>query len=111
MPCKRFAFLLRYAAREISLRKQNNRIGRKTARLTDGTLAGSASDLMDILKKCVSFGIPLEEAVRAATHTPASAAGAADIKGSISPGKHADFLVLDNGLNLLKVFSYGIPVI
>ena len=82
----------------------------KTARLTDGTLAGSASDLMDILKKCVSFGIPLEEAVRAATHTPASAAGAADIKGSISPGKHADFLVLDNGLNLLKVFSYGIPV-
>lgn len=83
----------------------------KTARLTDGTLAGSASDLMDILKKCVSFGIPLEEAVRAATHTPASAAGAADITGSISPGKHADFLVLDNSLNLLKVFSDGIPVI
>ena len=39
------------------------------ARLEDGTLAGSATNLFDCMRKAIAFGIPKEEAIRAATET------------------------------------------
>ena len=41
------------------------------ATLKDGTIAGSATNLYDCMRKAVSFGVPLEEAIFAATRNPA----------------------------------------
>lgn len=73
-----------------------------TATLKDGTLAGSATNLFDCMKKAVSFGIPLETAIRAATLNPAKSIHAEHI-GSLAVGKEADILLVDRELNLLQV--------
>lgn len=77
------------------------------AALTDGTLAGSATDLMQCMKNAVSFGIPLEDAVRAASMNPAEVAGASAFAGSITIGKSADILLMDEQLDLRKVIVGG----
>ena len=45
------------------------------ATLSDGTIAGSVTNLHEEVKNLVSFGIPLEHAVKAATLTPAKVIG------------------------------------
>ena len=67
----------------------------KEARLADGTLAGSVSDLYTCLVTAVSMGIPLESAVAAATVNPCRSVGTDGEYGSITPGKAAHFLILD----------------
>ncbi|MCW2475979.1 MULTISPECIES: N-acetylglucosamine-6-phosphate deacetylase [unclassified Symbiopectobacterium] len=49
----------------------------------------------------------LVSVARIACENPALLAGAADRKGSLSPGKDADILVLDDDLNLLDVYCRG----
>ena len=61
--------------------------------LPDGTLAGSVTDLHTEVRNLVSFGIPFEQAVRAASLIPARAIGMEAELGSIEPGKAADFLI------------------
>lgn len=73
------------------------------AALQDGTIAGSVTNLFDCMKKAVSFGIPLEEAVAAATIHPARAIGLADRVGSLAPGKDADVLLVNQKLELVSV--------
>lgn len=82
--------------------------GRTT--LGDGTLAGSNITLLEALQNCVSFGIPLTEAVEAATLRPAVSVGIEGEVGSIEPGKRADFVLLDQDLNLCAVYHYGVEV-
>ena len=82
--------------------------GRTT--LADGTLAGSNITLLEALQNCVSFGIPLSEAVEAATLRPAVSVGIEGEVGSIEPGKRADFVLLDSELNLRAVYHYGVEV-
>lgn len=77
------------------------------ARLADGTLAGSAANLFDCLRNAIAFGIPAEEAIRAATLLPARVIGAAGEVGSIAPGKQADFLLCDGDWNLQAVYLAG----
>ncbi len=77
------------------------------ARLADGTIAGSASTLFDCLRRAVSFGVPFDEAVTAATLNPARQLGCADRLGSIAVGKCADFLVCGEDLSLRAVFLGG----
>ena len=79
--------------------------GKATLSGTD-TLAGSAIHLMDGLKLAVSFGVPLEKAVTAATSAPAQVIGRQEI-GSIAPGKCADFVLLDAALEPQAVFIDG----
>ncbi len=67
--------------------------GRK-ATLSDGTLAGSASNLMDCLNEAIKMGVPKEWAVRAATYNPAAEAGIADRVGSLKAGKKALYTFL-----------------
>jgi N-acetylglucosamine-6-phosphate deacetylase len=55
-------------------------------------------------------GVPLVEAVRMATLTPARIAGRDHDLGSIAPGKRADLLILDRELNVRAVFVDGEPV-
>lgn len=75
----------------------------RTASLEDGTLAGSASNLYDCMCKAVSFGIPLENAVFAATRNPAKSIGIYDEVGSVSVGKEADLLLVTKELELKQV--------
>jgi len=70
--------------------------------LKDGTLAGSVTNLMECMKNAVSFGIPLESAVKAATINPARSIGSSSV-GSLSPGKEGDVLLLDKNLDLVRV--------
>ena len=77
------------------------------ARLADGTIAGSASTLFDCLRNAVSFGVPFDEAVTAATLNPARQLGCADRLGSIAVGKRADFLVCGEDLSLRAVYLDG----
>ncbi len=77
----------------------------KLATLADGTIAGSVTNLYKCMQTAVSFGIPLEESVAAATANPAKSIGIYDKVGSISVGKQADVLLLDKELNLKKVIT------
>lgn len=77
------------------------------ARLADGTIAGSASNLFQCLKNAIRFGIPETDAIRAVTYNPACAIGVEQEVGSIHPGLRADFLVCSSDYTLSKVFLDG----
>ena len=77
-------------------------------RIANGSLAGSATHLMDCLRRAVKMmGIPLQDAVWAATHNPAQVLGIYNDRGSISEGKRADLVLLDADLNIQTVFIAG----
>ena len=77
------------------------------ARLADGTIAGSATNLYDCMLRAISFGIAREDAVRAATWNPARQIGCLDVAGSIADGKRADFVVCDENLIRKAVWLAG----
>ena len=77
------------------------------ARLADGTLAGSCTDLFECMRCCMGFGIPEESAVRAATVNPALAAGISEHCGSIATGKPADFILCRPDYRNPRVFLAG----
>lgn len=80
--------------------------GRKVTLVSPGeVIAGSASNLYECMCSAVSFGIPLESAVRAATMNPAKSIGMEDEVGSFIPGAWADCLLVDEGLRLRAVIS------
>ena len=78
------------------------------ARLADGTIAGSATNLYDCMRKAVEFGIPKEQAILSATLVPARELGREAETGSITPGKLADFVVCDEALNRKAVYLSGV---
>ena len=71
------------------------------------TIACSASNLWTCLTNTISWGIPEEEAVRAASYNPAKALGALDQIGSIETGKLADFIVTNADYSEKRVFIGG----
>ena len=77
------------------------------ARLADGTIACSATNLYDCMVNAIRFNIPEEDAVRAASYNPACAIGADQIVGSIATGKRADFLICSNDYSQRRVFLAG----
>ena len=77
------------------------------ARLADGTIAGSATNLYECMRRAVSFGIPREDAIRAASYNPARQLGCLDQVGSIAEGKIADFVVCDAELARKEVWLRG----
>ena len=74
------------------------------AALSDGTLAGSATNLFDCMKKAMEFGIPESTAIFAATRNPAKSIGIYDKVGSITPGKYSDLLIVNDQYELIKIF-------
>ena len=77
------------------------------ATLENGTIAGSATCLAECLRKAVSFGVPMEDALKASTINPAQAVGLFDELGSITEGKRADVLILDETLHPEHIFIGG----
>lgn len=75
------------------------------ATLLDGTLAGSSISLLDAVRNVVRFGLPLAEAVYAASTAPALAARLD--AGTLQTGRAADLLVLDENLTLKAVYVDG----
>lgn len=83
-------------------------VGNRATLVSNGALAGSATNLMDCMRTAVKkMGIPLETAVACATMNPAKALGEYKDYGSITPGKKADLVLLDSELNLKMVFKDG----
>ena len=72
------------------------------------TLAGSIATADVLVQTMVKkAGIPLEDAVRMASETPARLIGIADTKGTLEKGKDADIVILDNDVNVRCVFTKG----
>ena len=77
------------------------------ARLGDGTIACSATNLFDCMVNAISFGVGEENAVRAASYNPACAIGCEDKVGSIATGKIADFVICNADYTAKRVFLAG----
>lgn len=77
------------------------------ARLTGGAIAGSAADLYQCMRRAVSFGIPREQAVWAATALPARAIGRESETGAIADGRAADFVICGGELEPEAVYLGG----
>ncbi|MCD7828970.1 MAG: N-acetylglucosamine-6-phosphate deacetylase [Clostridiales bacterium] len=80
--------------------------GKATLTGTD-TLAGSSIHPLDGLRRAVAFGVPLEDAVTAATAAPARVLRREGEIGTLEPGRYADFLLLDRQLRLKAVYIGG----
>ena len=71
-------------------------------------LAGSVATMDRLIRTVVQKAeIPLEDAVRMASETPARIMGVYDRKGSLQRGKDADLMVLDKDLNVRAVWAMG----
>ena len=93
---------------DYSLGGQAVKVTGKKATLADGTIAGSASNLMDCMRVAVKeMNIPLEDVIKSCTITPAKSLSFDDECGSLKSGKIADILILDKELNLVKVIKSG----
>ena len=77
------------------------------ARLADGTIAGSATNLFECMQRAIRFGISREDAIRAASYNPARQIGCLSEVGSIANGKVADFVICDAELNRKQVYLAG----
>ncbi|HEX9514464.1 MAG TPA: N-acetylglucosamine-6-phosphate deacetylase [Puia sp.] len=76
--------------------------------LPDGTLSGSALTMLQAVRNGVEkAGIPLPEALRMASLYPATVMGLDKKWGNIRAGAQADFVLLDEQLNLLQVIVEG----
>lgn len=82
--------------------------GNRATLVDGGALAGSVTNLMDCMRTVVKvMDIPLETAVACATANPAKSLGVYDTYGSISAGKKADIVLLDEELALKLVIKDG----
>jgi N-acetylglucosamine-6-phosphate deacetylase len=85
------------------------RILRRGGRLTleDGTLAGADLDLASAVRFMVgTIGLPVDEALRMATAYPAQLIGRDSEIGTLTPGGRADFVWLDDALNVQKTLRH-----
>ncbi|MCF6523122.1 N-acetylglucosamine-6-phosphate deacetylase [Streptomyces sp. JJ36] len=83
------------------------------ARLVQGgSIAGSTLTLDQALWRAVAVDeLPVEDAVRALSATPARLLGVDDRVGSLEPGKDADLVVLDGDFRLRGVLRKGAWVV
>lgn len=80
-----------------------------TARLLTGSLAGSVLSMNNAIKNVVDWNIAtLEEAIKMASYNPAVSCNIDDKCGSIKPGLPADFVVIDDSLNVYNTYLDGV---
>jgi adenine deaminase len=89
----------------------DHQMGEHFAFVTDDVMADSLlakGHLNHIVKSAISLGMKPEQAIYAATLTPARRMGLKD-RGCIAPGKRADFVLLDNveEITIAKTFKNG----
>ena len=93
-----------FAGQEVELRNGE-------CRLADGTIAGSVATLYQCMLNVISYGIPRDTAIRAATIIPAMEIGRGNDLGSIETGKLADFVICDESLQRKEVYINGIKIV
>jgi N-acetylglucosamine-6-phosphate deacetylase len=80
----------------------------ETVRLDDGTLAGSGLTPIEALRRFVRLsGLPLHEALPAMTSVPAGLLGETGRLGRITPGAHADLVLLTPDLEVRTTLVAG----
>ncbi len=78
------------------------------ARTKSGSLAGSMISQADAVRNMVQFtGMPAASAIRMASENPARSLGIYDRKGSVSPGKDADFAIFNPDLSIHATITRG----
>lgn len=83
-------------------------VGNRATLVSDGALAGSCTNLLDCMRTAVKeMKIPLETAIASATMNPAKALGIYDKYGSLTEGKKANVVLLDEALELKAVVKDG----
>jgi N-acetylglucosamine-6-phosphate deacetylase len=76
------------------------------ARGPDGSLAGTTIRMLDAVRNLHALGVPLADALDAATAVPARVIGARSV-GSIDVDEAADVVVLNDNLEIERVFVRG----
>jgi N-acetylglucosamine-6-phosphate deacetylase len=77
----------------------------------DGTLAGAHLDMVSAVRNTVTLcGIPLEDALCAASSTPARFLGLENERGALIPNARADLVALSADLHLLACWVGGVEV-
>ncbi len=80
----------------------------KKATLMDGTIAGSATNLMDCMINSVrNMGIPFVTAIKASAVNPAKKIGIYKDYGSLSQGKYANIILLDEDFDIKYIILKG----
>jgi N-acetylglucosamine-6-phosphate deacetylase len=79
-------------------------------RNAEGRLAGSTLTLDRALRNVVRLGVPLADAVRMLTLNPATLLGLEFKKGALRTGADADIVLLNEGLEIARVWARGTPV-
>jgi len=77
------------------------------AYLEDGTIAGSTITLYECVKNLIRWGISPESAFKMASYNPSKAVKTDALFGSISVGKRADILLLNNDYSIKDVYIRG----
>src|SRR5205814_5021412 len=77
-----------------------------TVRGPDGVLAGSVLTMIEAVRNLHGLGVPLEDAIAAATSVPARALGDEEV-GRLAIGLPADVVVLDDNLDIARVVVGG----
>jgi N-acetylglucosamine-6-phosphate deacetylase len=72
----------------------------------DGVLAGSALTMIQAVRNLHTLGVPLAEAVRAASEVPAQLLGETGL-GRLGVGHPADVVVLDESLEIVRTLVAG----
>ena len=76
-----------------------------------GTLAGAHLDMATAVRNAVTrCRIPLEQALQAATLTPARFLGLESERGALVPGARADLVALDKDLRVILTWAGGLAV-
>ncbi|PXX65120.1 N-acetylglucosamine 6-phosphate deacetylase [Nocardia tenerifensis] len=92
---------------EYRLGPQSVTVRHGVARIANGSIAGGVSTLLDCVARAVrESGVPLADAVRAATATPAAALRLPEV-GDLRAGYFADLLIVDESLRLRRVLRRG----
>jgi N-acetylglucosamine-6-phosphate deacetylase len=79
--------------------------------LEDGTLAGAHLDMASAVRNAVcSAGIQIEDALRAASLTPASFLGLGRERGRLMPGAFADLVALTEDFHVEAAWAAGPPL-
>jgi N-acetylglucosamine-6-phosphate deacetylase len=83
-------------------------VNENSARLENGTLAGSILKLNNALKNFTgNTGLSINEAVKAVSFNPAVLLGIQDEKGKIEKGYAADIVIFDEGFEIQNTFVNG----
>ena len=98
------------ASKETSFYYADEKIDLKDQRLVTnkGNLAGSVLTMIDAVRNLsLTMRVPLELCLKMATSTPAKAIGREKSLGYLKPGMPADFLLLNEALEIDGVWKHG----